>query len=215
MCVCVSGPSVMRGVTFKHALTSTSSPPNDIPSIPWSPVVLSLWTPWLGGLARVVSNGLVYLGCRTPGSCWWATNSSTWALVPSSQSTLEPAHRNQLREEGRSKLNIGAIVVTCHTAHAATVRCEAGNLVPVSYRETRRPHSRRTKVRTRIFILARNQARRHRAYSGNYPEHSLLQERTKQRNQASVRDLPIPLLALLASTTSVYSSLEVSRESNP
>ncbi len=39
-CVCVSGPSVMRGVTVKHVLTSTSSPPNDIPSIPWSPVVL-------------------------------------------------------------------------------------------------------------------------------------------------------------------------------
>jgi hypothetical protein len=45
MCVC-SGPLVMRGVTVKHALTSTSSPPNDIPSIPWSPVVLPLWTPW-------------------------------------------------------------------------------------------------------------------------------------------------------------------------
>jgi hypothetical protein len=41
VCVC-SGPSVMRGVTVKHALTSTSSPPNDIPSIPWSPVVLPL-----------------------------------------------------------------------------------------------------------------------------------------------------------------------------
>jgi hypothetical protein len=151
--VCVSGPSVMRGVTVKHALTSTSSPPNDIPSIPWSPVVLPLWTPWLGGLARAVSNGLVYLGCRTPGSCFLG-NSSTWALVPSSQSTLEPAHRNQLREEGRCKLNVGAIVVTCHTAHVATVRCEAGNQVPVLYRETSRPHSRRTKVRTGIFNIS-------------------------------------------------------------
>ncbi len=53
-------------------------------------------------------------------------NSSTWALVPSSQSTLEPVHGNQLREEGWSKLNVGAIVVTCHTAHVATVRCKAG-----------------------------------------------------------------------------------------
>jgi hypothetical protein len=35
VCVC-SGPSVMRGVTVKYALTSTSSPPNDILSIPWS-----------------------------------------------------------------------------------------------------------------------------------------------------------------------------------
>ncbi len=142
-------------------------------------------------------------------------SSSTWALVPSSQSTLEPAHRTQLREEGRSKLNVGAIVVTCHTAYVATVRCEAGNQVPVSYRETRRPHSRRTKVQTQIFISARNQARRHRVYCGNYPEHSSLQECTKRRNQASVRDLLIPLLALSASTTSAYSSLRVSRESNP
>jgi hypothetical protein len=59
VCVC-SYPPVMRGDTVKHALTSTSSPPNDVPSIPWSPVVLPLW------LARAVSNRLVYLGCRTP-----------------------------------------------------------------------------------------------------------------------------------------------------
>jgi hypothetical protein len=45
VCVCAS-PLVMRGDTVKHALTSTSSPPNDVPSIPWSPVVLPLWTPW-------------------------------------------------------------------------------------------------------------------------------------------------------------------------
>ena len=31
LCVCVCAcPSVMKGVTVKHALTSTSSPPNDI-----------------------------------------------------------------------------------------------------------------------------------------------------------------------------------------
>ncbi len=42
------------------------------------------------------------------------------------------------------------------------------------------------------------------------------QERTKRRNQASVRGcVRIPLLALLASTTSAYSSLGVSRDSNP
>jgi hypothetical protein len=59
ICVC-SCPPVMRGVTVKHALTSTSSPPNDVPSIPWSPVVLPLCV-----LERF-SNRLVYLGCRTP-----------------------------------------------------------------------------------------------------------------------------------------------------
>ena len=45
MCVCAC-PPVMRGDTVKHALTRTSSPPNDVPSIPWSPVVLPFWTPW-------------------------------------------------------------------------------------------------------------------------------------------------------------------------
>jgi hypothetical protein len=45
VCVCAC-PPVMRGYNVKHALTSTSSPPNDIRSIPWSPVVLPLWTPW-------------------------------------------------------------------------------------------------------------------------------------------------------------------------
>jgi hypothetical protein len=72
VCVC-SCPPVMGGVTVKHALTSTSSPPNDIPSIPWSPVVLPLRTPpW--ELARGVSNGPVYLGCRTP---WLLLGNST------------------------------------------------------------------------------------------------------------------------------------------
>ncbi len=108
-----------------------------------------------------------------------------WALVPSSQSTLEPVHGNQLREEGWSKLNVGAIIVTCHTAHVAMVRCEEGNQVPVLYRETRKPHSRCTKVQTQIFILARNQARRHRVYSGNHPEHSSL-PRTHETQKPSV-----------------------------
>jgi hypothetical protein len=41
VCVCAC-PPVIRGDTVKHALTSTSSPPNDIPYIPWSPIVLPL-----------------------------------------------------------------------------------------------------------------------------------------------------------------------------
>jgi hypothetical protein len=141
VCVC-TGPSVMRGVTVKHALTSTSSPPNDIPSIPWSPVVLPLWTPWLGGLARAVSNGLVYLRYRAPWQLLLG-NSTTWALVPLSQSTLEPRHGNQLREEGQSKLNIGAIVVTCQYSARCYGAVQSGNQVHVLYRETRRPHSSR------------------------------------------------------------------------
>ncbi len=74
VCVCVCAcPPVMRGDTVKHALTSTSSPPNDVPSIPWSPVVLPLWTP-LGGLLEWFPMDLCIssdVGLR--GSCCWAT----------------------------------------------------------------------------------------------------------------------------------------------
>ncbi len=55
--VCVFWPLVMRGLAVKHALTSTSCPPNDIPSIPCCPVVLPLWTP-LGGW-KVLLGGLL------------------------------------------------------------------------------------------------------------------------------------------------------------
>jgi hypothetical protein len=101
-------------------------------------------------------------------------------------------------------------------AHLARVRGRAGNYYLIRMGETHKPYFRlRRALNTNYSILARNQARRHRVYSGNYPEHSLLQELTKHRNQASIRGLPILLLALLASTTSAYSSLGVSRESNP
>jgi hypothetical protein len=102
-------------------------------------------------------------------------------------------------------------------AHLARMRGRAGNLYLVRMGETHRPYSRlhRALVNTNYSILARNQARRHRVYSENCLEHSLLQECMKRRNQASIRGLPIPLLALLASMTSAYSSLRVSWESNP
>ncbi len=41
VCVCAC-PPVIKGDTVKHALTSTTSALNDIPSIPWNPVVLPL-----------------------------------------------------------------------------------------------------------------------------------------------------------------------------
>ncbi len=138
----------------------------------------------------------MYLGCRT---LWQLLlgNSTTWALVPSSQSTLEPRHGNQLREEGHSKLNIGAIVVTCQYSARCCGAVQSRNQVPVLYRETRRPHSRHTKVQTRNFILARNQARRHRVYSGNYPEHLSLPRTHKMQKPSINQGLTNPATSLI------------------
>ena len=92
----------------------------------------------------------------------------------------------------------------------------AGNKIPSTYGETHRPYSERAECATLISILARNQARRHWVYSGHYPRifvapKNAQNAETKRRSGA----VPIPLLALLALMTSAYSSLGVSRESNP
>jgi hypothetical protein len=67
-----------------------------------------------------------------------------------------------------------------------------------------------------VSILARNQARRHWVYSGHYPRifvapKNAQNAETKRRSGA----VPIPLLALSASTTSAYTSLGVLQELNP
>jgi hypothetical protein len=69
---------------------------------------------------------------------------------PFELSTLEPSTREQLREEGQSKLGVGAIVVTCQYSTRCYSAVQSGNQVPISYRETKGPHSSCTKVRTRI-----------------------------------------------------------------
>ncbi len=66
-----------------------------------------------------------------------------------------------------------------------------------------------------IFILARNQARRYWMYSETYPEHSSLPRMHETQKPSISQGLYISLLVLSASTTSIYSSLGVSRESNP
>jgi hypothetical protein len=73
----------------------------------------------------------------------------------------------------------------------------SGNQVPVSYRETRRPHSRCTKVRTRIFILACNQARRHRVYTGNYPEHVSFPRTHETQKSNVIQGLTDPATSLI------------------
>jgi hypothetical protein len=61
-------------------------------------------------------------------------------------------------------------------AHVARVRGkEQGTRYLERTGKTQRAYSERAERETLlIFILARNQARRHRMYSGNYPEHSSL-----------------------------------------
>jgi hypothetical protein len=67
-----------------------------------------------------------------------------------------------------------------------------------------------------ISILARNQARRHWVYSGQHPRifvapKNAQNAETKRWSGA----VPIPLLALSALTTSIYTSLGVLQELNP
>jgi hypothetical protein len=123
MCVCAC-PLVMRGDTVKHALTSTSSPPNDVPSIPWSPVVLPRWTP-LGGLLEQFPTDSCILDVGLHGSCCWATpQPRNLSLHVINTGTLCTGTAQTRRAE--LKLGIWAIVVTCHTAHMARVGCKAG-----------------------------------------------------------------------------------------
>jgi hypothetical protein len=67
-----------------------------------------------------------------------------------------------------------------------------------------------------ISILGHNQARRHWVYSGHYPRifvaPKYAQNAETKRWSGAV---PIQLIALLASTTSAYTSLGVSQELNP
>ncbi len=148
LCVCAC-PPVMRGDTVKHALTSTSSPPNEVPSIRWSPVVLlPLWTPWGAVLERFPTD-LCILNVGLRGSCCWATpqpkNLSLWVA---NTRTLYTGTAQRQRAE--LKLGIGAIVVTCQYSARCYSAVQSGNQVPILYREMRKPHSSCTKVRLRI-----------------------------------------------------------------
>ncbi len=73
VCVCVcSGPSVMRGVTVKHALTCTSSPPNDIPIHTLEPSSTTALDP-LGGLLERFPTDSCISDVGLHASCCWVT----------------------------------------------------------------------------------------------------------------------------------------------
>ncbi len=131
------------------------------------------------------------------------------------------------------------------SAHCKGAGQGAGDKVPRAYGGNAEGLLRTRRAQnTIISILARNQARRHWVYSGNYPEHLSpprahktqkpnISQKTlgvfwklsrtfaaprSTRNAETKRQsgaVPIPLLALLALMTRAYSSLGVSRESNP
>jgi hypothetical protein len=67
------------------------------------------------------------------------------------------------------------------------------------------------------FILAkRNWAERHWVYSGHYPRIFVAPKNAKNAETKHwLGAVPILLLAISASTTGAYSSLDVSQESNP
>jgi hypothetical protein len=69
---------------------------------------------------------------------------------------------------------------------------------------------------TNYSILARNQARRHWVYSSHYSGTFVAQKMHETQKPSVGQGLyQSPLLALSALMTSAYSSLRVSRESNP
>ncbi len=71
VCVCAC-PLVMRGLAVKHALISTSCPPNDIPFHTLLPVSTSALDP-LGGLLDWFPTDSCILDVGLRGSCCWAT----------------------------------------------------------------------------------------------------------------------------------------------
>ncbi len=103
-------------------------------------------------------------------------------------------------------------------SHVGTVRDkEAGNYIPSTYGEMHRPYSTLCNAQNTNFILARrNWVERHWVYSGHYPR--IFVAPKNARNAETKRGsgaVPIQLLAILASMTGTYSSLNVSQESNP
>jgi hypothetical protein len=92
----------------------------------------------------------------------------------------------------------------------------AGKKVPSTYRETHRPYSEHAEHATLISILAHNQARRHWVYSGHYPRIFVAPKNARNAETKHWSGaVPISLLALLALTTSTYTSLGVLQELNP
>jgi hypothetical protein len=102
-----------------------------------------------------------------------------------------------------------AIEDRCST-HCKGVGQGAGDKVPRAYRGNSEGLLRTHRARNTVnSILARNQARRH------WENIRCSQEPQNAETKRQSGAVPIPLLALLASTTSTYSSLVVSWELNP
>jgi hypothetical protein len=93
-------------------------------------------------------------------------------------------------------LAFGAIVVTCHAAHAARVRCEAGIKCLSRTEKQEGPTLVARKCGHNFHMSLRSEVRRHRD--------------TKRQS-----GLPNLLLALSVSTTSAYSNLGVSQGIEP
>ncbi len=136
---------------------------------------------------------------------------------PFKLSTLAPSAQEQLREEGKSlMLGIGAIVVTCHTAHIARVWCKAGIKCLSFIEKQEGPTQVAQKRRHKIHMGTGNQVGRHGLYSGHYsrvfvaPKNAQNAETKRQSGK-----VPTLLLALSALTTGAYSSVVFCRVWTP
>ncbi len=105
---------------------------------------------------------------------------------------------------------VGSIIVTPHAAHMARVRCKVRIKCLSCTEKQEGPTQVTQKSRHEFCMGACNQVERHGLYSGHYsgvfvaPKNAWNAE-SKHKSRA----VPIALLAILALTTSTYSSLGV------
>jgi hypothetical protein len=94
---------------------------------------------------------------------------------------------------------------------------EAGNQVPrARVRKRIGPTPYRAECVTLFSILTRNQVGRHWVYSGHYPRIFVTPKNAQNpETKHWTGAVPVPLLALSASTTSAYTSLGFLQELNP
>ena len=110
-------------------------------------------------------------------------------------------------------------VLLRRSCHCMLLRCKVGNgkLLPIAYERYNGP-VRVMQKHGHEWIISRlatcNQVGRHGLYPGYYPG-IFIAPRTHETQKPSVSQGLFQLLALLASTTSAYTSLSVSQESYP
>ncbi len=137
-------PLVIRGDTVKHALTSTSPPPQWHPLYTLEPSSTTPLKP-LGGLQEGFPTSLCISDVGLHGSCWWATpQPGDLSLQVVNTRTLYTGTAQRRRAEFNAWHYGNCSDLPCN-AHGKGV-VQSGNQVPILHRETRRPHSSRAEA---------------------------------------------------------------------